>query len=175
MNDFFKNLETKTDESEKKSENGSFWLISADKIFFSEIKGYEKFSRFIGMEFNIRKFSVYDGDKSHDSSIKSEDVVISILPGRYCAAIEGSLAKGVKISSIILKKVMLIQKKVEVIEEKIFKDCILETFSRKGEIVTFSFRYTSFSDTYNEFKNDGTKLGSSVTEIDLIKWKITQK
>lgn len=155
--------------------DGAFWLISADKIFSSGIKGFETFSRFLSMEFDIQRFSTYDGEKTQDSAVKADNVTIFIAPGRYCATLEGNLAKGTKIAAITLQKVLLHQKAVEVIEKKEFKNCILERFSRKGEVVSFAFRYSSFSDTYTEFKNDGTKLGTSATSIDLIQWKITTK
>ena len=87
--------------------------------------------------------------------------------------IQGNLASGKEISKIILKKVEMKAGKLEAIEEKEFTKCIIQSFERKEEIASFTFRYIGYSDSYQDFDSDGKKSGKAATKIDLTTWKIS--
>ncbi len=149
------------------------WLISADKIFESTIEGFEEYAKFYSMDFCITRFSLFDGVKSSDSAVCAKDVTIKLPPTRFCAMIQGNLASGKEISKIILKKVTLISGALEAVEEKEFTKCIIQSFERKEEVSSFNFRYTAYSDSYQDYKPDGTKLGKAATKIDLTTWEVS--
>lgn len=151
------------------------WLISADKIFSSDIEGFKEYSKFYQMEISIRRFSLNDGTKMSDSVICGKDVKIYMPPSRSCAMILGNLANGKEISKIIVKKVMFLSKELTVIEEKEFTKCFVQSFERNGEIASFTFRYSSYSDKYQDFKTDGSKLGTAATKLDLTTWEVESK
>ncbi|MDR1983100.1 MAG: hypothetical protein LBQ08_04900 [Holosporaceae bacterium] len=148
------------------------WYISADQIFSGDTQGFEKFSKFFGMEFQISRFSLLDGNKISDSAVLAQDVKIYIGPGSHCAMIQGRLANGVVIPKIIIKKITSLMKKLEVIETKEFFQCVIQSFALVGENISFTFRYSSYSDSYTDFSEDGTNLGTAATKIDLAKWKV---
>ena len=148
------------------------WYISADKIFACNVKGFEQYCKFYDLEFRIVRSSLFDKVKVADSAVMAEDVKIHMGPGRHCAMLQGRMAKGVVIPKITLKKTQYISGEIEVLETKEFSQCVIQSFERKGELVTFAFRYTSFSDSYTDFKEDGTKLGNAATKIDLADWKV---
>ena len=162
-----------SDKSNKNEETEHWWLISADKIFESTMDGYKEFARFFSMEFEISRFALFDGQKSSDSSVCAKDVKIYLPPSRFCAALQSNLASGKEISKIILKKVGFMNQKLDTIEEKEFTKCVIQTFERKQEIASFTFRYAGYSDTYQDFKRDGTKSGKAATKIDLPTWKVS--
>lgn len=151
------------------------WLISADKIFSSNIENFQDYSKFLGLEFRINRFSLFDKVKVTDSAVNASDVKIYITPGRHCAMLQGRMSKGVVIPKITLKKTKSIEGKLEVLESKEFSKCTIQSFERLGEIVIFSFRYTSYSDTYTDFKDNGVKIGTAATNVDLASWKIKEK
>jgi hypothetical protein len=62
--------------------------------------------------------------------------------------------------------------KIETLETKEFSQCVIQSFSLVGEIVSFSFRYSSYADTYTDFDEDGSNLGTAATKIDLAKWEV---
>ena len=157
------------------AESNYHWLISADKIFSSNIKDFTEFSRFFGMEFGIRRSSIYNEGKHGDSYVCGEEVKIYISPGRHCAILQSRLADKAPIKKIIVKKVASLNQEITVLEEKEYQNCSIQSFERKGENVAFTFRYTAFSDSYTDFKKDGTKLGTSATSIDLVTWKVQEK
>jgi hypothetical protein len=148
------------------------WYISADQIFSSDVDGFENFSKFFGMEFQISRFSLLDNSKVSDTAVLARDVKIDIGSGSHCAMIQGRLAKGVVIPKIIIKKVTSLMKKLESIETKEFFQCVIQSFAVIGENILFTFRYSSYSDTYTDFSEDGTNLGTAATKIDLAKWKV---
>ncbi|GHT97868.1 hypothetical protein FACS1894126_2690 [Alphaproteobacteria bacterium] len=152
--------------------HGQFWLISADKIFSSEIEGLKEFARFWDIDFAVTRFSLFDGAKSSDSAVCAKDVKIYMPPGRSCAMLQGYLANGKEISKITIKKVKPISGKFEALEEKEFSKCIVQSFERRGDMAAFGFRYSSYSDSYTDFKEDNSKLGTSATKVDLATWEI---
>jgi hypothetical protein len=149
------------------------WLISADNIFESEIEGFKDYAKFYSMEFSISKFSLFDGMKSSDSAVCAKDVKIYMPSTRFCAMIQGNLAVGKEISKIILKKITITGGSIEVLEEKEFTKCVIQQFERKGETSAFTFRYKAYSDSYQDFKSDGIKLGKAATKIDLTTWEVS--
>ncbi|MDR1335104.1 MAG: hypothetical protein LBJ19_02425 [Holosporaceae bacterium] len=148
------------------------WLISADKIFSSELEGFEEYSRFFDLDFHIYKFSMSAEGKASDTSICAENVRIHIPNGSHCAVIQSNLANGKEISKIIIKKISFKLNDIATLEEKEFSNCFVQTFSRKGEKAIFSFRYSSYKDTYTDYKSDGTKKGTAGVSVDLVKWEI---
>lgn len=156
----------------EKPELAYMWLISADKIFASNITGFETYSRFLGVKYRISKFSLFDKTKISDSAVAAEDVEIYITPGRHCAMLQGRLAKCTVIPKITLKKIQSISGELAVLEEKEFSQCVIQSFQESLEIVTFSFRYASYSDSYTDYKEDGVKLGTAATKIDFTNWSV---
>jgi hypothetical protein len=152
--------------------HGQFWVISADKIFSSNLDGLKEFARFYDIDFAVSRFSLFDGAKSSDSAVCAKDVKIYMPPGRSCAMVQGYLANGKEIAKIIIKKVIPLEKKLETLEEKEFSKCIVQSFERRGDVAAFSFRYSSYSDAYTDFKEDNTKLGTSATKVNLATWEI---
>ncbi|MCR5224694.1 MAG: hypothetical protein K6C34_01295 [Alphaproteobacteria bacterium] len=171
------------------------WFISADKIFASNVEGFKDYSKFYEMEFRVARSSLFDFNrrkdnsdvdwelrmekdgwfnktKVSDSAIVADDVKIYMAPGRHCAMLQGRMAKGVVIPKITIKKTQYISGEIAVLETKEFLKCVIQSFERKGELVTFTFRYITFSDSYTDFKEDGTKLGNAAAKIDLSSWKI---
>ena len=162
-----------SDYSDRSASN--YWLISADKIFSSAVNEFKDFSRFFDIEFAIRRSSITSNGKSSDSYVCAEEVKIFMPVGRYCAMLLSRLGNKALISKIIIKKMTYMSNKLTPIEEKEFQNCSIQSFSRKGDVIAFTFRYNSFSDAYTEFKPDGSKLGTSAANIDLVTWKVEEK
>jgi hypothetical protein len=154
------------------SSRGFYWLISADKIFASSIDEYAEYAKFYFLEFSVSRFSLFDGAKSSDSAVCSRDVKIYMPPSGACAIIQSNLANGKEVSKIITKKVSSLSGKREALEEMEFTKCIIQSFERRDELVTFTFRYTSYSDSYQDFNSDGTKSGKSAVNVDLTTWEV---
>jgi hypothetical protein len=147
-------------------------FISADKIFKSDVAGLEDFFKIFSMEFCVSRFSLFDGAKSSDAMVLAHDVKIHMNSGSHCAMIQGRLAKGVAIPKIIIKKATLLMEKIEYLETIEFSQCVVQSFSIVERGVLFSFRYSSYSYSYKDFKEDGTLRGSAAVAIDLAKWEI---
>jgi hypothetical protein len=94
-----------------------------------------------------------------------------MAPSRFCAGVQGSLANGKEIPKIIIKKVIA-SGALEPIEEKEFSKCIIQSFERIGEVVSFTFRCVSYSESYQDFKSDGSKFGKAAISADLTTWKV---
>jgi hypothetical protein len=163
---------TKDISPEENLESSYSWYISADKIFKSNIPGFTDFSRIFGIEFQISRFSLFDGSKSSDTAVAAKDVKIYMKSGTHCAMIQGRLSKGVVIPKITIKKNAVLIGKTETLETKEFSQCVIQLFSVVGDVVSFSFRYSSYSDTYTDFDDAGTNKGTAATQIDLAKWEI---
>jgi len=146
------------------------WIISADSIFSSEINKYDTYARFYYMEFFINKFSQYDGQEMSNSAICGHDVKIFLPPSTSCAMILGHLSK--EIEKISIKKITLLGGEVQVLEEKEFSKCSIQSFERKGEMAAFTFRYVNILDSYHDFQPDGVKRGTTSTTIDLSTWEV---
>jgi hypothetical protein len=146
-------------------------FISADKIFKSSITGLEDFLKIFNMEFGVSRFSLFDGAKSSDTMVLAQDVKIHMNSGSHCAMIQGRLAKGIAIPKITVKKVTLLMEKIECLETIEFSQSVVQSFSIVERGVLFSFRYSSYSYSYKDFKEDGTLRGSAAVAIDLVKWE----
>jgi hypothetical protein len=85
--------------------------------------------------------------------------------------IQGRLAKGIVITKITIKKALFIMGKIETVQVMEFSNCVIQSYQQKGDIILFTFRYSSYSDSHTEFK-DGTKGGTAATQVDLAKWEI---
>ncbi|MDR2766144.1 MAG: hypothetical protein LBB63_01625 [Holosporaceae bacterium] len=152
------------------------WLISADSIFKSNMKGYEEYSRFYGMEFSMSRVSLFDGEKTSDSAVSAKNVKIYIPTGTHCAMIQSRMAKKVVIPKISMKRIATLAERTETLEEKEFSQCIIHSFSRafsdNREEISFTFSCLSFSDSYTSIKNDGTNGGKAAVKVDFAAWKI---
>ncbi|MDR1561392.1 MAG: hypothetical protein LBS23_03495 [Holosporaceae bacterium] len=148
------------------------WFISADSIFKSNVTEFKDYARIFGIEFCISRFSLFDGSKSSDSAVTAEDVKVYISSGIHSPMIQGRMAKGVIIPKITIKKVASLSGKLETLENKEFSKCVIQSFSRIGEQIAFTFRYSSYSDSYTDIQVDGTKGGTAATKIDLVTWEI---
>ena len=165
--------EKDTNYSDQQSPN--YWLISADKIFSSSSSEFKDFSIFLDIEFAIRRSSITSNGKNSDSYVCAEEVKIYMPVGRYCAMLLSRLGNKALIPKITIKRLMRVSDKLTPVEEKEFQNCSIQSFARKGDIIAFTFRYHSFSDAYTEFKLDGSKLGTSAANIDLVTWKVEEK
>ncbi|MDR3186946.1 MAG: hypothetical protein LBT63_00740 [Holosporaceae bacterium] len=152
------------------------WLISADSIFKSELKGFEKYAKISGMELFMSRISLFDGEKTSDSAVSAKNTKIYMLSGVHSAIIQGRMAKKVVIPKISMKKLASLSGSLEVIEEKEFSKCIIHSFSQifspDREEIAFTFSCSSFSDSYTEIKKDGVKGGNAAVKIDFAAWKI---
>ncbi|MDR2267866.1 MAG: hypothetical protein LBD81_00245 [Holosporaceae bacterium] len=174
VNPFF-SKQKQDDTYEEMSETGQFWFISADKVFSSDVDGLNDFAKFYDMDFLVKKVSLFDGEKSSDSIVCAEPVTIYMPASKSCAMIQGYLANRKEIPKIIIKKVIPLAGSWETVEEKEFSKCIVQSFGRKREIASFSFRYSSYSDSYTDLKKDGSKMGTAATKVDLATWEVESK
>lgn len=131
----------------------------------------EDFSRISCMEFGISRFSLFDEDKNFDSAVLARDVKICMGPGSHCPMILDRLTKQSVIPKITIKKTASLMGKVETLETKEFSQCPIQSFSIMGDDIYFSFRYSSYSDSYTKFAEDGSKSGTAAVKIDLAKWE----
>lgn len=148
------------------------WLISADKIFSSEIKKFTDFAELYHIEYMIYKSFLYDQTKTAESSVYAKEVHIYMEPGIYCAMLQGRMAKSTIIPQITIDKVRPINGKLSVIEEKVFNQCVVNAFGIKDNMIGFSFRYTSLNDSYNKFNPDLSSAGNAGVQIDFVKWEV---
>jgi hypothetical protein len=148
------------------------WIVSADAVFKSNIEGFKDYAKILGMEFNVLRISSFDGAKTADSAVAACDIKIYIHSGAHCAMLQGRMAKGIIIPKITIKKVAMLSEKFEELEKKEFSKCVIQSFYRVGELVIFTFRYSSYSDSYTEIEKDGTKSGTAAIKVDLVSWKI---
>ncbi|MDR1375786.1 MAG: hypothetical protein LBJ45_03165 [Holosporaceae bacterium] len=152
------------------------WIISADSVFKSELKGFEKYAKISGMHFSMSRVSIFDGEKTSDSAISAKNTKIHMTSGVHCAIIQTRMAKKAVIPKISIKKLIMLSGNLEVVEEKEFSKCIIHSFyqifSKDEEEITFTFSSSSFSDAYHEIKKDGVKGGNAAVKIDLAAWKI---
>ncbi|MDR1236010.1 MAG: hypothetical protein LBJ96_03305 [Holosporaceae bacterium] len=153
-------------------ESSYYWYISADKIFKSDVQGFTDFAQIFGIEFQISRFSLFDGSKSSDTAVAAKDVKVYMKSGIHCAMIQGRLAKGIVVPKVTIKKNAVLMGKMENLEAKEFSECVFQSFSVVGDVVSFSFRYSSYSDTYTDFDDAGTNKGTAATQVDLAKWEI---
>ncbi|MDR1333610.1 MAG: hypothetical protein LBJ71_00115 [Holosporaceae bacterium] len=166
---FAKNLLAEGVSNKESSYN---WYVSADKIFKSNVEGFTDFARILWIEFHVSRFSLFDGTKSSDTAVAAKDVKVYMISGPHCAMIQGRLAKGVVIPKITINKTAVLMGKIEIFEKKEFSQCVIQSFSVAGDVVSFSFRYSSYSDTYTDFDETGTNKGTAATQIDLAKWEV---
>lgn len=155
----------------KSNETKFSWLISADNIFESHIKGYEKFARFFYFDFLITRFSLFDKMKLSDSAIRAEDIKVYLEPSRFCASIQGCLASGRKISKVIMEKVKEKSGSVESVEKIECEECYVQSFFRTKDVASFTFRCLKYSDSYQDFGVDGKKQGKAAVKLDLNTWQ----
>lgn len=156
---------------EKSEETKFVWLISADNIFESRIKGYEKYARFFYWDFSISKLSLFDEKRLSDSCIFAKDIKVYLEPSRFCASIQCYLTNGYKIPKLTMQKVITRSNIIEMKEKVECEECYIQSFERTREVACFSFRCTGYSDSYQDFGVDGKKLGKAATKISLTTWK----
>lgn len=175
MNQFFlkddlKLFEEKFDEISDKC----IWLISADKIFSSTIENFTNYAKLYHIEYHMYKSFLYDQTQTAENSVYAKEVHVYMPSGVHCAMLEGRMAKSIIIPQITIQKVGFLSKKIAVWEKKEFKKCVINAFGLKDNVIGFSFRYTSISDSYSKFKPNGSQEGSAAAQIDLVKWEVKQ-
>lgn len=149
-------------------------LISADKIFSGQIKGFEDHSIIENFEFGISKLTSSDNTKYVNNMVMARDVNVTIMPGRYCAMIQGKMAYDTIIKTIMIKKIQMVNNEIMVLEDKKFNQCTIQSFYLNKDRAEFSFRYQSYNDSYLELKQDGTKGGNSAVSVSVAKWEIKE-
>lgn len=157
--------------ADKTAKSEGFWVISTDKIFSGEINGFKEFARIINLGFTINEFSITDGPKFSDSVIQAQDVKILMPIGEHIASIQKYLSKRTVMKKILLKRLMMIKNKLSAIDELEFCDAKFMSFSLQNELVTFAFRYHTYSYSFTSYKVDGTKGGTSAMSVDA-KWEV---
>ncbi|MBE6447382.1 MAG: hypothetical protein E7015_02745 [Alphaproteobacteria bacterium] len=150
-------------------------LISADDIFSSELKGYEKYSRIIHVSNAFSRSVIYGGDKIADAMLNAEELQVEMFQGCHCAMLLGRLAKSVVISKITVLYTQLFSEERTEFCKKEFGKCVLQSFLEKDDICTFTAKYSSLNISYTDLKSDGTKRGSAAAQIDVLKWKVENK
>ncbi|MDR2107359.1 MAG: hypothetical protein LBO73_02475 [Holosporaceae bacterium] len=151
------------------------WYISSDKVFSSKVDGMTDFAPISGIEFCVSRFSLFDGTASSDSAVAAQDVKVYMESGPHCAMIQSFLAKGEIVPSITVKKTVIMPEKIQPLEEKVFSGCVVQSFALQGEAISFSFRYSSYSDTYTALDDTGAVKGTAAVKVDLVKWEITSE
>lgn len=147
------------------------WVISAEKIFSSQLKDFKDFSRVFDIEFGIKEFSITDGVKFSDSVIQANDINISMPLGAHVVLIQKYLAKRTVMKKVLIKRLMMINNKLTAVDELEFGNAKFQSFSMRNELVSFSLRYHTYSYSYTSYKNDGTKSGASAMSVDA-KWDV---
>ncbi len=150
------------------------WIISADKIFSSEIEGFTDSARIYHINFMIYKSFLFEESKAAESSICAKDVHIYMGSGCHCAMLEGRMAKAVIIPCITVQKISNINKTTTVLEKKEFKQCVIRSFGVQDDVIAFSFRYRTFSDQYNNYNSKGVQTGNAAVQMDFVKWEIQE-
>lgn len=166
--ELFKNI------SSRKECSKYMWLISADKIFSSDVDGFQEYSRLHHINYKIYKSFLFEETRTAESSVYAREVYVYMQPGCHCAMLEGRMAKSVVIPQITIQKTVTLNRKISVLEKKEFKQCVIHSFGIQDDEIGFSFRYRSFSDSYTDYKSDGTQKGSAAVQIDLAKWEIQE-
>lgn len=176
MNPFFLEEGQKTfNDFPKDTKSSNYtWLISADKVFSSDIEGFEEYARIHHIKYNIYRSFLFEETKTAESSVCAREVHIYMCPGSHCAMLEGRMAKNVIIPKVTIQKIMANRGTTSVLEKKEFKQCVISSFELQDDEINFSFRYRSFSDSYTDYKNGGEKKGSAAVQIDLAKWEIKE-
>ena len=151
------------------------FLISADDIFSSKIKGYEKFAAILHTSNAFSRSVMYNGNKITEATLNAEELKVEMLQGCHCAMLLGRLAKSVVISKITILSTQLIKGKRIELYKKEFSKCVLQTYSEQDDICSFSARFNALNVSYENLKPDGTKQGNAAAKIDLLKWKVDSK
>ena len=150
------------------------WIISADKIFSSEIDGLKDYARIDHIDFMIYKSFLFEEAKTAEGSFCAKEVHIYMPSGCHCAMLESRMAKNVIIPTITIKKIANVNKKDTVLEIKEFQQCVIRAFGIRNDIIGFAFRYRVFKDQYNNYDAEGVQKGSAAAQIDFVKWEIKE-
>lgn len=148
-----------------------YWVISAEKIFSSEMSNFKEFARIFDVGFSMNEFSVIDGPKFADSVVQAHDVTVSMPLGSHVVMVQKYLAKRTVLKKILIKRLVMINNKLSVVDELEFNDAKFQSFSIQNDLVSFSFRYHTYSYSYTSYKNDGSKGGTSAMSVDA-KWDV---
>ncbi|MDR0555805.1 MAG: hypothetical protein LBG20_02235 [Holosporaceae bacterium] len=147
------------------------WWISADKIFGSEAKGLEDFSRIYGIHFEIFRLSIFNRTKAADAAVFTRDVVVYMeLSGSFPKFLD-KLNTGSIVPTIIVTKTASVNNPIEKLEELKFEQCAFQSLSLYGDLALLSFQCKSYSDSHTGINEDGTKSGTATVKMDLTKWK----
>ncbi len=147
-------------------------LISSDDIFSSDKKDFEKYAQVSHFEYSLSKSYIYGEKKVTSVMLNAEEVKVTMPPGCHCAMLIGRMGKSIVMPKITIVKVIIVNGKSTILEKKEFEKCVIQTFKMENDVINFSFRYSSFRDSYNDLKHDGTQKGNAAVQVDLIKWRL---
>lgn len=147
------------------------WLISADKMFSSELAKFKDYAQISNLKFHLKRTCVFEESKLAENSICARDVSVYMSGGTHCAMLIGRMAKSVILKKITIKKVQMLNKELLERETKEFSNCVITSFEECNEGVFFSFRCQSISNTYQDIGKKGEKTGQAAVQLNLTKWE----
>ncbi|MBQ3564984.1 MAG: hypothetical protein IJA14_02420 [Alphaproteobacteria bacterium] len=155
----------------EENKSNFLWLISADKIFSSELDKFKDYAPISNLKFHLKRTCVFEESKLAENSICAKDISVYMPSGTHCAMLIGRMSKSVILKKIIIKKVQMINKELLVRETKEFGNCVITSFEEYNEGVVFSFRCQSLSNTYQDIGKKGEKTGQAAVQLNLTKWE----
>lgn len=146
------------------------WLISSEKIFSSEIKGFEDYYPIESLQYSISISGIIDKNSRSDSVLVVSPLVITLSSGLHSPSIIDRIANKKNLKAINIIKVSEEKGKLTIVEDKKFETVYIHGINTTNETVILSFRYEQYVDKYNEIVNNISK-GSSSGKLDIVKWK----
>jgi len=148
------------------------FYISADKIFSSKISDLTNFAQIYSMQYEIDEYCMADGVKFADSVIQAHDVKIIMQNGIHSVLIQKYLANRTVIKELIIKSAQKNNNKLSIIDEIKFNNVKIQSFAFDAVncLISFCFRYHTYSHAYTSYKTDGNKEGTTTMSVDA-KWK----
>ena len=143
------------------------WLISADTIFSSEIDGYAKYSPILTVQFGIKQISMLDANNRANFSFCADNIQITMRSGKYGPELQRRMQQS---KSALIKEIIIIktneQKKLEIIEEKKYKECVIQSFFYNNDYIEFSFKCKKYEDKYIELNKGQTSVSVDLTTME---------
>ena len=150
----------------------SYWYISADKIFSSKTKDMSAFAQIYDIEYLIDEYCMADGVKFADSVIQAHDAKITMQSGMHSVLLQKYLANRTVIKELTIKSAQIIHGKLSILDEIKFNNAKIQSFhfNSCNYLISFCFRYHTYSHSYTSYNAEGTKEGSTTMSVDA-KWK----
>ncbi|MDR1551203.1 MAG: hypothetical protein LBS14_00790 [Holosporaceae bacterium] len=156
----------------KQGYSGHSWLISSDKIFSSDIKGFGNFFPISWVEFEISRKFLFDGTVSADLGILASPIKVHLLPGKHCPSLLELFSKRSKLPKILIGKTATLNGEIAMLDSYEYSGCSLQGFSVRVGYCWFEFHCESFQASYTDYEPDGIKSGTASIKVYLGEWKM---